>query len=595
MGEPLDATAPSGFVKIVPNRYESTMSRTEVCRVLTWVVSIRDVLREFLPPIKTKDARTDFYTAYQRESSQYDHDYVRKYDDDLNTTLVFVSLSCLGFLSVVADWGRKAGLFSAVSSAFVIQVQSNLGPSYDEMNAAYMRYLIYSINNTAFQTPPDLPTWDGPSTEIVVAANLLYASLATSLLAAFVAMLGKQWVNRYTRNKGGSTAERCGDRQRKLNGLYRWRFHVLMESLPVALQLALLLLGCGLSQYTWTINQTVAGTIMGVTGFGLLFYIAIVIVGIISYECPFQTPLSLAFRAFGAHRAFSYLRAFFHARIDSISSFLIASRSRPAVRIGTNNLPRSLDIPPMERLFFSEGGLLKPDRMRFDRRRNLLDALCVSWTLDTITDPEVMEAALRQFMSIQWHAGVSPAASPHQLIALYRDCFDYRNTLLPGSRDRAYASGRALTQFYVQNLCVSRDILSDSDLPTDLPTFFTGDADTVSLSSILTGIARGNPFQGFYTLEDMSTNHLCWISDLSLCLNWVHWQQPLPSTIDPLSFAHQVITLDGTPKHVLFNCMLIIGMSLGLQVTVDDLFIADKACVIASISITLMLTVTPFM
>jgi len=449
-----------------------------------------------------------------------------------------------------------------------------------------MRFLIHSINNSAFTTPPELPTWDGPPKEIVVAVNLLYASLVTSLFAAFVAMLGKQWVNRYTRNKGGSIAERCGDRQRKLNGLHRWHFHILMESLPVALQLALLLLGCGLSQYMWVVNQNIAGVIIGVTGFGILFYITIVIAGTISYECPFQTPLSIVFRAFGAHRSFSYLRAFLYARINSISSFLIWLWSRPTVRTDANGSPRSLGVPTTEDIFFSEGGLLKPDRMRFDRRRNLLDALCVSWTLDTITDPEVMDVALHQFMSIQWHAGVPPAASPHQLTALYRDCFDYRNTLLPGSRDRAYASGRALVHFYVQNLCVSRDALFDFDLPTDLPTFFTGDADTVSLSSILTGIARGNPFQGFYMLEGMSMNHLCWISDLSLCLNWVHWQQPLPSTIDPLSFAHQVIAFNEAPKHVLFDCMLIIGMSLGLQVTVDDLFIADKVCVLTTSSST---------
>ena len=477
-------------------------------------------------------------------------------------------------------------MFSAVSSAFVIEVQSKLEPAYDEMNAAYMRFLIHSINGSAFPTAPVLPVWDGPPEEIIVAANLLYASLATSLLAAFVAMLGKQWVNRYTRNKGGSIAERCGDRQRKLNGLHRWHFHGLMESLPVALQLALLLLGCGLSQYMWTMNQTIAGTIIGVTGFGILLYIAIAIAGTISYECPYQTPLSLVLRAFGAHRTFSYLRTCLDARVNSISSLLIVLRSRVMVHTGVNVMPRSLDVPPMEYLFFSEQGLLKPDRMRFDRRRNQLDALCVGWTLDTITDPEVMDVALRQFMSIQWHAGVPPAASPHQLTALYRDCFDYRNTLLPGSRDRAYASGRALVQFYVQSLCASRDTLSESDLPIDLPTFFTGDADTVSLSSILTGIARGNPFQGFYLLEGMSMKHLCWITDLSLCLNWVHWRRSLPSTIDPLSFAFQVITFDGAPKEALFNCMLIIGMSLGLQVTIDDLFIADKVCVLAALEFT---------
>lgn len=59
--------------------------------MLTQTFSIQDALRDFFHPIKTKDARADFYAAYQRESSQYDHDYVKKYDEDLNTTLVFVS------------------------------------------------------------------------------------------------------------------------------------------------------------------------------------------------------------------------------------------------------------------------------------------------------------------------------------------------------------------------------------------------------------------------------------------------------------------------------------------------------------------------
>ena len=41
--------------------------------------------------------------------------------------------------------------------------------------------------------------------------------------------------------------ESC-DRQRKLDGLQKWHFHLAIKSLPVMLQLALLLLGCTLSR-----------------------------------------------------------------------------------------------------------------------------------------------------------------------------------------------------------------------------------------------------------------------------------------------------------------------------------------------------------
>jgi len=50
-------------------------------------------LRCFFQPIKTDDPRVDFYTMYKREATEYDMDYVKKYDEDLNTTLIFVRRS----------------------------------------------------------------------------------------------------------------------------------------------------------------------------------------------------------------------------------------------------------------------------------------------------------------------------------------------------------------------------------------------------------------------------------------------------------------------------------------------------------------------
>ena len=64
--------------------------------------SIQDALRAFLPPIKNDDARLDFYTVYKREATEYDADYVKKYDEDLNTTLIFVrrlSLTLANYLT----------------------------------------------------------------------------------------------------------------------------------------------------------------------------------------------------------------------------------------------------------------------------------------------------------------------------------------------------------------------------------------------------------------------------------------------------------------------------------------------------------------
>jgi len=92
-----------------------------------------------------------------------------------------------------------------------------------------------------------------------------------SLMSAFVAMLGKQWLSRYLRHTGGSTVERCGDRQRKFDGLKKWPFHLFIESLPIMLQIALLLLAGGLSQYMWSANTSVARVVISFTTLGFLF------------------------------------------------------------------------------------------------------------------------------------------------------------------------------------------------------------------------------------------------------------------------------------------------------------------------------------
>jgi len=129
------------------------------------------------------------------------------------------------------------------------------------MSAAYTQILIHAVNAPLFlDAIPDATAWTGLPREIITVQSLIYASLA---------MLGKQWVSQYLRNRGGSAADKSRDRQRQLDRLERWHFQLVIESLPLMLQLGLLLLGCALSLYLWTISHTVAGVAMAVTLFGV--------------------------------------------------------------------------------------------------------------------------------------------------------------------------------------------------------------------------------------------------------------------------------------------------------------------------------------
>jgi multisubunit Na+/H+ antiporter MnhC subunit len=97
-------------------------------------------------------------------------------------------------------------------------------------------------------------------------------------------------VNRYnSSDKRGSVIDHCQNRQRQLDGIVVWYFDHVMGSLPLMLQAALLLFGCSLSRYLWDISIAVA-LVLGVTLFGLAFYLFIVVSGAVSGRCPNQTP-----------------------------------------------------------------------------------------------------------------------------------------------------------------------------------------------------------------------------------------------------------------------------------------------------------------
>ena len=85
-----------------------------------------------------------------------------------------------------------------MASAFIIQVQSDFKPDPNEETAALLWIIIYKMDNTTFGGDIlTVPQWTGPSHTSMEVQAMLFVSLTTSLFSAFLAMLGKQWVNRY--------------------------------------------------------------------------------------------------------------------------------------------------------------------------------------------------------------------------------------------------------------------------------------------------------------------------------------------------------------------------------------------------------------
>ena len=284
-----------------------------------------------------------------------------------------------------------------------MQVDSQLQPDPGDETAALLRVLIYKIDNTTFgDNIPTLPLWTGPPPTMVNVQVILFASLAVSLLSAFLAMLGKQWLNRYaSTDMRGSAIERSQNRQRKLDGIVAWYFDHVMESLPLMLQAALLLLGCALSRYLWDISTIVALVVVGVTSFGLTFYLFVIVAGAISESCPYQTPGSRILRHLGP-KAWGVLHVTGarHLGRAVIRVFSALVGAYPLVQRANSRLH----------------GMYSATKQRFHRRTTPLGLRCISWTLQTSLDKAIHLSASKHLMTTTELIGLDPV--------LVVDCFN---------------------------------------------------------------------------------------------------------------------------------------------------------------------------
>ena len=134
-------------------------------------------------------------------------------------------------------------------------------------------------------------------TETMVAAIFMYASLLVSVVVAFIAVLAKQWLNQYLQHADRPVTERCADRQLKYDALEKWAFRSIIDSLPVTLQVSLLLFVCGLYQYLAPLKDAVTHATDILITLGFMLYSCIVIAGLSSPACPYQTLGSAALRS----------------------------------------------------------------------------------------------------------------------------------------------------------------------------------------------------------------------------------------------------------------------------------------------------------
>ena len=539
----------------------------------------------------------------------------------------------------------KAGLFSAISSAFVIDIHSKLQPDPNDQTAVILRAILLTLNQSAIpnETPTVPPIQQNPTGEMVTVTGLMYASLVMSLLAAFIAMLGKQWLNRYLRNQGGSMIERCGDRQRKCDGLKKWPFHLFVESLPVMLQIALLLLVCGLCRHMWSINTTVAGVLITFTALGVLFYIGIVIAGTSSYKCPFQTPLSLVLRSLwkriGPHVTAVLLPIISTGRSlykslpwslglsvlnhvwEAIQCLILhvalwfpphnshgldlpiaqPSPQEPLLwftplhhlweDLQCRILRAALHLPHITPLPTIQGVPATPPQLiswltqegsTALQKTNANDVRCVSWILWNITDPEALDATIRLAGTVRWFEDGLDIEPPYDtIISSLKTCIDSTGKVYPGSRDRAYSLAQTILWIHIRAVCVSEEFALRFPLPVINCDRTVLDTDLGDLLQIynFNDVPRTLAWMYGTSPPQFTPAYSQWTSNILLQLSWA--KQTTPNIFDKIGTWGSPGVRDTIPVNTLLNRLLVSCILLGFPVDKEAPKIQDKSYAIS--------------
>ena len=464
------------------------------------------------------------------------------------------------------------------------------------MTAAYMQILIHTMNNSLFPNADSSSvSWTGPAPEIVTVQSLLYASLAISLFSVFLAMLGKQWVTRYLRNRGGSAAEKSRDRQRKLDGLETWYFYLVIESLPVMLQLALLLLGCALSLYLWTINRAVAGVILAFTAFGIVSYSLFTLAAIVYYNCPYQTPPSIVTWTIVRYLTYSDA-AFARALRPLIISFptvkglgrllrrvyskllpaLGSLHCGPTVGEAAEHIPLAVVPQPPPTQIFGD--------VSIDWEVRKGDVRCISWVLDSITDPDVILSTVRFAADMIWYPETAQAVSPHILADLFFDCLLGRR-VIPSESVHAISIGMALASVLSIQLCIDPQDEALRNLCErirySVQMVYSPKPTTPVVQSLLLVAQYPSLAEDPWILSDVKPEHLpttckLWLSRVLLQTLW-RWRRikgPHPTIslpwIGPICRG-LVVGVDKSLTILNINCFLVMAICLGLQLDIRDL------------------------
>ena len=508
--------------------------------------SVQDAPKVLFRPVKNDDIRLEFYAIYQKVAAKYDTDYSRTRNTDLNVMLVLV---CPMYLfSVPHLTCAQAGLLSAVSTAFIVDVSSKVEP------------------------PTDGPPRLAPTSSLLRGASMtMYWSLGTSLMATFFTMVDKERLSRYSLPVGRSMIERCRRRQRNFDRHRESRTILFMAPLLYIYIAILLVMGglCPRAKYT----HPSAG----------LFMLGVPLVAVVNYYFIISSARlprllsqtrTITERKEKLYRAWHSMLCQIRQALLSLSSVEIVCRSHNQSLPTVQPLPQDhIPLPTTAPLW------LTPPALDALRKANIDDGKCVLWVLRFITDPEALDAAIRFATVIRWYEeGTDPEETRELIVSNLEECFDFNGTIPHGFRDRAYYSIQALTWIRICWACIPEEspALPQPNIPRE--TKCLDHNLRYFLEICVTPDIHESLNQMYQVGREFAPADIEWASNALLHLSW--GGRDVPGKFDSITKRHAWGDWSAIPSNAVLNRLMVWCVFLGWDIDEDALRIQAKSCVI---------------
>lgn len=214
------------------------------------------------------------------------------------------------------------------------------------------------------------------------------------------------------------------------------------------------------------------------------------------------------------------------------------------------------------------------------------DSQCVSWMFARNIDSDVSNAILGFIPEIVWHSGIQDTP----LIQVYDvllQCFspsteESKPVLIPHMRDKASDAAKAFVHLFIQRQCIGdedQELIDQLTKKSKTPLSwrrYGSDQDldsTLGLVDKLLGHDVTIPWNKFV----LSFNHHNWLSHILLYRAWDTTRDTGKLTSDVTGFIEYTMALDPpAASSIETDCLLMIGLLVGMPVHADDLLVSDK-------------------